>query len=217
MGGGDSQFHLLLRCYDFRLTLMKGRNNWVLWSTKIVGRMLMSLSFCLERNGIENLPKKSAFILLPKHQRWVDIPLLGLATPRPLYYIAKHELFRNSLSNWFIRSLGGIPLNRKRPLESRGSIKAMVEFLEKGEGVVIFPEGTYFRNAMGPGHTGIVRYVISRLTLPFIPVGINYSGKGFRTLVRINFGKPIYTHSEISANIFLDDIMKEIAQLSGLS
>lgn len=196
---------------------MVGRKDWVLWSTKIVGRMLMSIPFYLKSNGIENLPKKSAFILLPKHQRWVDIPLLGLATPRPLYYIAKHELFRNSLSNWFIRSLGGIPLNRKRPLESRGSIKAMVEFLEKGEGVVIFPEGTYFRNAMGPGHTGIVRYVISRLTLPFIPVGINYSGKGLRTLVRINFGKPIYTHSEISANIFLDDIMKEIAQLSGLS
>jgi len=196
---------------------MKGRNNWVLWGTKIVGRMLMSIPFSLESNGIENLPKKSSFILLPKHQRWVDIPLLGLATPRPLYYIAKHELFRNPLSNWFIRSLGGIPLNRQRPLESRGSLKAMVEFLKKGEGIVIFPEGTYFKNVMGPGHTGIIRHIISRLTLPFIPVGINYSSKGLRTLVRINFGKPIYANPEISANIFLRDIMKEIAQLSGLN
>jgi len=177
----------------------------------------MSIPFCLKRHGIENLPKKSSFILLPKHQRWVDIPLLSLATPRPLYYIAKHELFTNPLSNWFIRSLGGIPLNRERPFESRGSIKAMVEFLKEGEGVVIFPEGTYYRNAMGPGHTGIVRYIISRFSLPFIPVGIKYSGKGLRTLVKVNFGKPIYAHSEKSENIFLDEIMKEIAKLSGLS
>lgn len=196
---------------------MIGRKDWVLGSTKIVGRMLMSIPFSLKSNGIENLPKNSAFILLPKHQRWVDIPLLGLASPRPLYYIAKHELFRNPLTNWFIRSLGGIPLNRQRPIESRGTLKAMIEFLEEGEGVVIFPEGTYFRNAMGPGHIGIVRHIIPRLTLPFIPVGINYSGKGLRTLVRINFGKPIYTHSKISVNIFIDEIMKEIAQLSGLS
>ena len=196
---------------------MIGRKDWVLGSTKIVGRMLMSIPFSLKSNGSENLPKNSAFILLPKHQRWVDIPLLGLASPRPLYYIAKHELFRNPLTNWFIRSLGGIPLNRQRPIESRGTLKAMIEFLEEGEGVVIFPEGTYFRNAMGPGHIGIVRHIIPRLTLPFIPVGINYSGKGLRTLVRINFGKPIYTHSKISVNIFIDEIMKEIAQLSGLS
>ena len=185
--------------------------------TKIIGRLFMSLSFCLQRNGVENLPKKSPFILLPKHQRWVDIPLLSLASPRPLYYIAKYELFRNPLSNWFIRSLGGIPLNRQRPIESRGSLKAMIEFLKGGEGVVIFPEGTYFKNVMGPGHTGIIRHILSRFILPFIPVGINYSGKGLRTLVRINFGKPIYADPEISANLFLDDIMKEIAQLSGLS
>lgn len=93
----------------------------------------------------------------------------------------------------------------------------MVEFLEKGEGVVIFPEGTYFRNAMGPGRTGIVRHIIPRLTLPFIPVGINYSGKGCRTLVRINFGKPIYAHSEISPDELLDRIMKDIGELSGLN
>lgn len=50
-------------------------------------------------------------------------------------YVAKHELFTNPLSNWFLGSLGGIPLNRDRPLESRRSIRAMIEFLREGEGV----------------------------------------------------------------------------------
>jgi 1-acyl-sn-glycerol-3-phosphate acyltransferase len=195
---------------------MAGRKNWVFWITKIASRILLSPFFRLEIGGIENLPHKSAFILLPKHQRWEDIPLLSLATPRPLYYVAKYDLFKNSFSNWFLRSLGGIPLNRQRPLESRQSLQAMIEFLKKGEGVAVFPEGTYYRNKMGPGHVGIVRLILYKFPLPFIPVGMNYSGKGARTLVRIRFGKAFYLDSSVSASSFLDNMMKEIAGLSGL-
>lgn len=195
---------------------MGGRKNWVFWATKAACRILLPPFFYLETDGMENLPQESAFILLPKHQRWEDIPLLSLATPRPLYYVAKYDLFKNPLGNWFFRSLGGIPLNRQRPLESRRSLEAIIEFLKKGEGVVVFPEGTYYRNKMGPGHVGIVRLIISRLSLPFIPVGMNYSGKGARTLVRINFGKALYADSAASPGSFLDNVMKEIGELSGL-
>jgi len=196
--------------------LMGIRKNWVVKTTKTTSRILLSPFFRLETEGTENLPQKSAFILLPKHQRWVDIPLLSLATPRPLYYVAKYDLFKNPLSNWFIRSLGGIPLNRQRPLESRQSLKAITKFLIQGEGVVVFPEGTYYRNKIGPAHAGIVRFILSRFSIPFIPVGFNYSGKGSRTLIRINFGKAIYFDPSASAGSFLDTMMKEIAGLSGL-
>ncbi len=195
---------------------MGARKNWVLKATKTTSRILLSPFFRLETEGTENLPQKSAFILLPKHQRWVDIPLLSLATPRPLYYVAKYDLFKNPLSNWFIRSLGGIPLNRQRPMESRQSLKSMIKYLIKSEGVVVFPEGTYYRNKIGPAHAGIVRFVLSRFSIPFIPVGMNYSGKGIRILVRINFGKAIYADPSVPASSFLNNVMKEIAGLSGL-
>jgi len=192
------------------------RKNWVVKATKTTSRILLSPFFRLETEGTGNLPQKSAFILLPKHQRWMDIPLLSLVTPRPLYYVAKYDLFKNPLSNWFIRSLGGIPLNRQRPLESRQSLKVMIEFLKKGEGVVVFPECTYYRNKIGSAHAGIVRFILSRFSIPFIPVGMNYSGKRIRTLVRINFGKAIYSDPSASAGLFLDNMMKEIAELSEL-
>jgi len=195
---------------------MRVRKNWVLKAIKTTSWVLLSPFFRLETEGTENLPQESAFILLPKHQRWVDIPLLSLATPRSLYYVAKHDLFKNPLSNWFMRSLGGIPLNRQRPLESRQSLKAMIEFLKKGEGLVVFPEGTYYRNTIGSAHTGIVRFLLSRFSFSFIPVGMNYSGKGVRTLVRINFGKAIYSDPSVPVSSFLDNVMKEIAGLSGL-
>lgn len=193
-----------------------GRRGWIFWITKTVGRVLLSLFFHLKTGGVKNLPQKSAFILLSKHQRWEDIPLLGLATPRPLYYVAKSELFNNTLSSWFLRALGGIPLNRQRPLESRQSLKSLIAFLTEGEGAVVFPEGTYYRNKMGPGHLGMVRLILSRLPLPFIPVGIRYSRKRLRTLVEINFGTPFYAKPKTPASKILDHMMKEIAELSGL-
>lgn len=167
-------------------------------------------------SGVENLPDNTAFILLPKHQRWEDIPLLASVTPRRLYYVAKQELFKNPLGSWFMKSLGGIPLNRKNPLSSRRFLMATINVLQKGEGVVIFPEGTYYNNKMGPGQVGMVRFILSRLSLPFIPVGINYTRQQRHFLVRINFGKTFNVASEVSVDVFVDQMMREIAALSGL-
>lgn len=194
---------------------VRERKSIIFNAVRPIAKIFLSQVFRIETGGHENLPTQSAFVLLPKHQRWVDIPLLGLATPRPLHYIAKYELFTNPVSRWFLSSLGGIPLNRSRPVESRQSLKTMLELLEKGEGIVIFPEGTYYRNRMGPGRVGLIRWILSRYTAPFIPVGINYSAKGARTLVQINFGNPIYGGSSNKAESFLNQSMKEIARLSG--
>ncbi len=194
-----------------------GRNEGFFKLIKILVRVLLWPFFRIEVGGLKNLPRDRAFILLSKHQRWEDIPLLSLATPRPLYYIAKYELFKNALSYRFFSALGGIPLNRQRPLESRRFLQATIQLLEKGEGIVIFPEGTYYRNKMGPGQTGMVRFVLSRLKLAFIPVGINYANNRWRTRVRINFGKAFHTDPTLAADTFVNRMMKEIAALSGLT
>ena len=192
------------------------RNAVVLRLTRIAARLLLAPFFHLQTGGRENLPTGSAFVLLPKHQRWEDIPLLALATPRPLYYMAKHELFVHPLCGRILSGLGGIPLNRRRPLESRRSLRAMIEFLGKGEGIVVFPEGTYFQDRMGPGHVGLIRLVCSRLSLPFIPVGIRYGRGRWRRKVWILYGRPIYADAASPAADLLDRSIKEIARLSGM-
>ena len=194
---------------------LRPRSALILRLTRPTARIFLSQVFRMKTRGQENLPNQRGFILLPKHRRWEDIPLLSLASPRPLYYVAKYELFLNPISRWFVSSLGGIPLNRSRPLESRKSLKTMLDLLEKGEGIVIFPEGTYYRSRMGPGHVGLIRMILSRSRVPFIPVGINYAAKSARTRVEINFGRPIYESSLDRVESFLDQMMKEIARLSG--
>jgi 1-acyl-sn-glycerol-3-phosphate acyltransferase len=193
------------------------RKEWVVQATKIIGKILLTPFFRLAVSGLENLPKETAFVLLPKHQRWEDIPLLALAAPRRLFYIAKYELFKNPFGRWFMQSLGGIPLNRKRPPQSRRFLLAAIDVLENGEGIVLFPEGTYHLNKMGPGQVGMVKFILSRLSLPFVPVGINYMHKRRHSLVRINFGKTFFAEPGVPVSVFVEHMMSEIATLSGFS
>lgn len=165
--------------------------------------------------GLQKIPEKGPFILLPKHQRWEDIPIIGLCIKRPLYYIAKHELFKNYLSRWFFSSLGGLSLNRKYPSRSRGSMEAMMTLLRRGEGVVIFPEGTYYRGRMGSGHSGLIRMIFERLSIPCMPVGIRYAKRIWRQHVDISIGMPVYSDPARDVGETYEYIMKEIARLSG--
>lgn len=191
------------------------RKDRVVRVVRVLGRACLGPFFRIDARGVEHLPDSSAFVLLAKHQRWEDIPLLGLSVPKPLYYVAKAELFRSSPSRWLISSLGGIPLNRDRPLESRRSLRRIIEHLHAGEGVVVFPEGTYYPDRMGPPRGGLVRMVLSRTSPPFIPVGIRYR-KGLRAGVEIRFGPPFRPESSREVRPLLDRMMSEIAQLSGL-
>ena len=194
------------------IQLRKGKTSPI---ARPIARAFLSLLFRLTVRGQENLPSHNAFVVLPKHQRWEDIPLLGLATPRSLYYVAKQELFNIPFFGWFLSALGGIPLNRSRPMESRQSLRVIQELLGEGEGVVVFPEGTYYRNRMGPGHVGLIRMIMSRSQVPFVPTGVRYEVRGRYTEVQIKFGRPIYENSSVKADLFVDQIMKEIARLSG--
>jgi 1-acyl-sn-glycerol-3-phosphate acyltransferase len=92
----------------------------------------------------------------------------------------------------------------------------MLELLEDGAGIVVFPEGTYYVGKMGPGRPGLVRMVLTRLTPPFIPVGIGYSRQRIRTRVQITFGAPVRRQAATPVAEFLDRMMAEIARLSGL-
>jgi 1-acyl-sn-glycerol-3-phosphate acyltransferase len=91
-----------------------------------------------------------------------------------------------------------------------------MRYLNNGEVIVIFPEGTYFKNRMGAGHTGMIRWVRSRSRHLFVPVGIHYTRKFMRQQVQINFGEPIRDEPRIRVEDLLRRIMSEIARLSDL-
>ncbi len=89
--------------------------------------------------------------------------------------------------------------------------------LEEGERIVVFPEGTYFKNRIGPGHSGMIRAIHTRAKeVAFIPVGIHYSGGRGQKDVKIRFGEPLSAGEGKSLEEFVVMAMKKIAELSDL-
>ena len=84
--------------------------------------------------------------------------------------MAKKELFENRLIGWFLNCLGAFPVRRGESDED--SVATALALLERGEAVVIFPEGT--RHRSGPLHPP--KRGVGRLALesgaPVVPIAI---------------------------------------------
>jgi 1-acyl-sn-glycerol-3-phosphate acyltransferase len=192
--------------------------------THAVSRFILPLKFDIHTRGWSNLPEKGPAFLIPKHQQWWDVPLLGHVVPRPLYFLAKQELFRSSLGRYFISRLGGIPVDRASPVRSLATFRALVSMLRQEAFLVLFPEGTYYPGAMGPGKWRLVQLIL-RLqekqalgSIPFIPVGIGYerlSGSR-RTRVTLRLGEPLQEPDPCRAEDFTGHLLSRIKDLSGL-
>ncbi len=175
--------------------------------------------------GRENIPADGPGILLPKHQFWTDIPIVGLAAWRPVSYVAKQELFVYPGVRQFITALGGIPLDRVNPVKTLDSFRHLERILQGGEFVVIFPEGTYYPHSMGRGKHRLIERILrfqekrgrqQAKPVPFIPMGIRYSEKKVRTEIRVKIGPPLFADEKTDAQEFTRAIVHEIAKLSGL-
>ncbi len=201
------------------------RSNILYRFIRSVGYVSFNCVYRIKVEGRENVPPAGPAILLPKHQFWTDIPIMCLAAWRPLNFIAKQELFVYPVVRHFISSLGGVPIHRSNPVKSLGSFRYVEQLLKKGECIVLFPEGTYYPHAVGRGKHRFVERILRTQekagwpgdkALPFIPVGIRYNEKKFRTEVHVKIGQPIYSRGESGGEEFTRRIMEEIAKLSGL-
>ena len=202
------------------------RSNLLYLFIRRIGHVCLSCIYRIKIEGQENLPPAGPAILLPKHQFWTDIPIVGLAAWMPLNYIAKQELFVYPVVRHFLSFLGGVPIHRLNPVKSLDSFRYVEQLLKKGEFIVLFPEGTYYPHAVGRGKHRFVERILhiqekmgwyGDKAIPFIPVGIRYDEKKFRTEVHVKIGPPIYANGGSDAREFTGRIVGEIAKLSGLS
>ncbi len=198
------------------------RNSFVYALTRFIGQRVFPLFYEVEIEGGTALPLKSPAVILPKHQYWTDIPLVGLSFKFPLYFVAKIELFKYVGIRSFLELLGGIPVDRSQSIRTLSSMRALLSLLKEGERVVIFPEGTYVRSAVGPGKNRLIQMILNfqpvlKQTIPFIPLGIRYGERvGWRRKVEIRIGSPLFAESESDPDLLTRRMMGEIASLSRL-
>lgn len=154
----------------------------------------------------KELQKKGAKIIIANHPNTLmDAWMIGFLNREPVYYMAKATLFNSPFKKWFLRHLGLIPINRAKESKTSGvsnqtSFSACYELLEKGGTLVIFPEGTSYREhqlrVLKSGAARIALEVLKRnkgnIALSVIPIGLVYvEPEKFRSSVLISVGASI--------------------------
>ncbi len=96
----------------------------------------------IEVHGIENLRPDQNYIYMANHTSLIDIPALFGYLPRRFYIMAKKELFSVPFLGWYLRTAGHFPVDRADPRRTMRSIKRIVEGVQAGKSLALFPEGT---------------------------------------------------------------------------
>ena len=184
-------------------------------------RQTLGRFFSLRVQGLEHLPVQGPAIICPKHQRWEDIPIVGMALPPPLHYIAKVELFQYPFVRELLGAWGGVPVDRRRPRATLSSFRRLLPLLEQGAYIVLFPEGTYFRGAVGPGKHRLIQLLLKLQgqnglgLLPFVPVGVSYHRRSCGCEVKVKVGPALSRRDAMQAPALTAALMEQIARLSG--
>jgi 1-acyl-sn-glycerol-3-phosphate acyltransferase len=178
------------------------------WLNKLSTIPLVKFLFVKEIKGLENIPKRN-FILASNHQSYLDLYINGgVCAPKRFHFIGQIDNWKG-LAGFFIKTYyktgGVIPLDRKSEESRKIVIQKAIEVLEKGEILIMYPEGK--RSVDGKlqqGKLGVAK-IFLKTGAPILPVGIKGTfellpphGKlKLKKSAIVKIGKPLYFEKEL--------------------
>ena len=159
-----------------------------------VAWLVWHIGFRIRVIGRENLPKEGGFVLAPNHISAIDPVFVVIARfwGKRLLIMAKEEILQvNPVFTWMFRHVGVVGIER-----GRGDVNVVDELIgdvQKGQGLLIFPEGTRSKT----GQVGKVKsgafVIASAAGVPMVPCRIIYEPGRMKVFcrVRVCFGTPI--------------------------
>ena len=118
------------------------------------------------------VPRRGPVLIVSNHQSHLDPPAVGAGLMfRPTAFVARDTLFSNPVFGWVLRAVNAIPI--KRDEADTGAIREVLERLESGGAVVMFPEGTRSPDGcIHPFKRGMA-LLLKRAKCPIVPVGLD--------------------------------------------
>jgi 1-acyl-sn-glycerol-3-phosphate acyltransferase len=176
-------------------SLEHGVNPFLYWPLRATLIPAFLVYFRMQRIGREHLPRSGPLLLASNHRSFLDPFVIGMLVRRPVYYMAKRELFERRWQAWILGALGAFPVDRGAG--DSDAVDTARAILERGDCVVVFPEGTRVRS----GPLGEPRRGVGRLALetgapvaPIAVIGSEEVRRGWRIRprrIRVRAGRPL--------------------------
>jgi 1-acyl-sn-glycerol-3-phosphate acyltransferase len=157
---------------------------------KFVVGTVFRIGFRYRVIGAENVPPTGGLIVAANHISNFDPPMLGVALPRPVSYMAKKELFGMPILKTILPWLNAFPVDREAG--GTAALRAALRMLKEGRCVGVFPEGG--RNVTGTNEEKAgAAFLAAASGVPVVPAAI----VGTRRLrpfgkVTVVFGEPMH-------------------------
>lgn len=133
-------------------------------------RRILRLGFGLMVTGERHIPRRGPVILAANHRSDIDPVVLAATVPRRCTFLAAAELLTRPVLGRLIRLFPAVPIRRGG--FDRRAIKDCLARLDRGDALVIFPEGNISADGrLQPAQDGIA-FVAARAHAAIIPVGI---------------------------------------------
>lgn len=171
----------------------------------LIGFGLKSYYKEIKITGLENIPKNKPILILPNHQNGlIDPVLIGTLCKLNPYYLARSDVFKNPIANWFLRTIQMLPIYRIR--DGRNSLQKNEEIFDqcselllKGNHLMMFPEGSHGLDRrvriLKNGFYHIIDRALKNnpnIDLQLLPIGFNYDRlENFPDRVAIKIGAPL--------------------------
>ena len=156
------------------------------------------------------IPSNTSIILAPTHRSRWDGLVLTMAMGRRVtnkdcrFMVTKSEM--KGIQGWFLKRLGCFSVNQLSP--SLSTLRFAIELIEKGEQLVVFPEGKINKLgkklAIKEGLFRLAKLATKKTaSITIIPIGIAYSNLSpkFRDQFCLSFGEPISMNDNFNFTI----------------
>lgn len=188
-----------VRPHEAGVPLLDGLGHLQWLGQELLGPVLRGY-YRMSVTGAERFPASGPVVLASNHDSLLDIPLIVIAAPRPVWFMAKRELFENRFGAWFFGALGGFSVNRGA--NDMRAVRAALAVLRRGRVLGMYPEGTRSRSFLPflPG----AAWAALATGAPLVPAGISGTAESMPrgskvprpSRVRVRFGEPIRVAAE---------------------
>lgn len=114
--------------------------------------------------GDEHIPVAGPAVLACNHVSFVDAVLLMAASPRPIYFVMDHRIFRYPVLGWLFSLARAIPIAPQKddPAVYDAAFERAAQVLREGDLLAIFPEGAITRDGQLQPFKGGIMKVLER-------------------------------------------------------